>query len=94
MSSLVPGINQAVFWKLLIRDGGFFSVLFLVVLNHWVLSLPVKVFTLVSLILPQVSMIPILCKIQVLSSDLPLELKTPCGVLGTTEYDQNFSSLD
>lgn len=94
MSSLVPGINQAVFWKLLIRDGGSFSVLFLVVLNHWILSLPVKLFTLVTLILPQVSMIPIFCKIQVLSSVLPLELKTPCGFSGTTEYDQNFSGLD
>ena len=87
MSSLVPGINRVVFWKLLIKDGGFFSVLFLVVLNHWTLSLPDKFFILIPLFLPGVSMIPILCKIQVLSSVLSLELKGPCGLLGITEND-------
>lgn len=61
MSSLVPGINQVAFWKLLIRDDGFSSVLRLVVLNHWTLSLPDKFFILIPLFLPGVSIIPILC---------------------------------
>lgn len=84
----MPGINQVSFWKLLIRDDGFFSVLFLVMLNLWTVNLPVKFFISISLIqlfLPGVTMIPILSKIKVLSSALPPELKGPCGLLGTTD---------
>jgi len=76
-----------VFWKLLIRNGGFFSVFILVVLNHWTPSLPDKFFIMIPLLLPGVSMIPILCKIQVLSSFFPPELKGPYGLLGITEND-------